>query len=148
MQELDRFERIGTFGRYVQLIDSDTGSSLMSRTEAYDGWFQSNGSTGYEFSIEGDGHLRIDHAQHGTVFRAKEVAQNRTSGGQFTYTNLVDGTQYVCPDGIQNQETSEHPLRLKGVIGSDSTDRYAYMVSALRRVFEAAIETNHPVSWS
>ena len=97
LQELDRFERIGTFGRCVQLIDSDMGSVLKERIEDYDGWFQTNGSTGYEFSLEGDGHLRIDHAQLGIVFRANEIAQNRTSDGQFTYTNLVDGTHTFAP---------------------------------------------------
>ena len=147
LQELDRFGTVGSFGRYVQLIDSDTGSLLTDRIEAYDGWFMSGGSTGYQFSLESDGHLRIDHAELGTVFRAKEVAQNRASDGQFIYTNLVDGSQYVCPVGIRDYERSEHPLRLRGVVGSDSTDRYAAIVGALRRVFAAAIEMNHPVSW-
>jgi len=38
-------------------------------------------------------------------------------------------------------------MALKGVVGSDSTDRYAYTIKVLRQVFSAAIEVNHPVSW-
>ena len=42
---------------------------------------------------------------------------------------------------------SSYPLALKGVVGSDSTDRYAYTIKVLRRVFSAAVEVNHFVSW-
>lgn len=42
---------------------------------------------------------------------------------------------------------SSYPLALKGVVGSDSTDRYAYTIEVLRRVFSAAVEVNHFISW-
>lgn len=148
LQELDRFQSAGTFGCHIELVDSDTGSRLAERTEDYDGWFASFGKTGYEFSLSGDGHMLIRHKQLGIVFRAKTFTQSRTPDGQFIYTGLLDGAQCVCPDGLEDDETSEYPSRLSVVIGRDNVERHNYIVSALRLVFSAAIETDHPVSWS
>lgn len=147
LKELDRFESVGVFGNYAELVDIETGTLIAERIEAYDGWFQSNGSTGYEFSLEADGHLRVRHAQLGTVFRAKEFGQTKVSGKEFIYTDLTNGARCICPDGLQNHQTFDYPLMLKGVVGFDSASRYAYSIAALRRVFSAAIEVNHPVSW-
>ena len=147
LKELDRFESAGAFGRWVRLLDSDTGSLLAERIDAYDGWFISNGRTGYEFSLTDDGHILIQQDQLGIVFRAKAFTQHRVPDGQFIYTNTLDGAQCVCPDGLQDDETSEYPSRLI-VVGSDSADRHGYIVNAFRRVFSAAVEIDHPVSWS
>ena len=148
LQELNRFQSTGTFGRHIGLVDSDTGSRLAERIDAYDGWFAASGQTGYEFSLAGDGHMLIRQKQLGIVFRAKAFTQSRTPDGQFIYTNLLDGAQCVCPNGLEDDEASEYPSRLNVVVDYDSVERHSYIFNALRRVFSAAIETGHPVSWS
>lgn len=147
LKELNRFQSIGTFGRRIELVNSDIGCVLAERIEAYDGWFAANGRIGYEFSLTGDGNLLIRQGQLG-LFRAKVFTQSKTPDGQFIYTNTLDGVQCVCPDGLQDDETSEYPSRLNVLVGSDSADRHGYIVNALRRVFSAAVEIDHPVSWS
>ena len=147
LEELDRFQSAGTFGSHIKLFDSDTGSRLAERIEAYD-WFAANGRTGYEFSLTGDGNMLIRHKQLGIVFRAKAFTQSRTLDGQFIYTNLLDGAECVCPYGLKVDKKCEYRSRLNVVIDCDSVERHSYIVNALRRVFSAAIETGHPVSWT
>ena len=148
LKELEHFESLDTFGQHVELTDSEAGRVIATRVEAYDGWFATHGRTGYTFSLEADGCLQIGHDQLGIVFRSKEFEQVKEAEGRFVYTDLTTGVRCVCPDGLQDDETSEYPTKLKGVVGSDGAARYAHEIAALRRVFSAAIEVNHPVSWS
>ena len=147
LDELDRFERTDTFGQQAVLTDAWTGAAVAERIEDYLGWFMSCSSSGQEFSVEADGSLCIRNVRQGTFFRSKEFAQRRAEDGSFIYTDLESAERYGCPCGIADHQTSEYPPLIKGIVRPNGASSHAYTTAALKRVFAASVEVNHPVSW-
>ena len=147
LQKLGCFEALGSFGRFVRLIDRETGATIMDRIEAYDGWFKSNGSTGYRFSLEADGYLHIRHPKAGTVFSSREFSQVKMPDGTFAYNDFRSNIQFICPNGIEDQSTLKYPTALQVTVGADHSDNYVYLISNLRQIFSASLEVGHPIAW-
>jgi hypothetical protein len=165
LEELARFRSLGSIGQDTFLIDSATGEILHRRIAAYDGIFFYGGRDGIEAGI-GESSFFVRNRESGTcVFRSAHFRQTRLnlSGGSdlVEITDLELGDTYrgrasvdrvaPWPDGRTQDDSGRVNFVLvpevrvvrRDVVAAD----FAYIVDALRRLFEASIETGNPVHW-
>ena len=156
LAELDRFCSAGSFGRTVELVDAGSGKVLHSRVGPYGGWLSTAGATNITQRLNADGTFQVERGRAGVMkhdpnaevlFRSEVFSQEEAADGGFCLTDLPSGERVVCPLGI-NDVSGLHPTLLKVEQSQDNPDRYAYCVAPLRRVFQAAIDTGHPVLWA
>ena len=156
LAELDHFCLTGPFGQIVELVDGGSGEVIHTRVVPYHGWLRTNGATGISYRLTMDGTFQIERGQAEVMrhdpdvkvlFRSRAFSQVAALAGEFCFTDLSSGEQLLCSDGIKDA-SGGYPASLKVRQGEDAPARYAYCVEPLRRVFQAAIDTGHPVLWS
>ena len=155
LTELDHFCSMGEFGTVVELVDGASGDVVHIRTEPYDGWLASSGATGITFRLNADATFQVERGAAGVMqrdpdavvlFRSRAFSQAAVSGAGVRFTDLASGGHFVCPAEPKGS------LRLPGASfkvtrRADTPAQYAYCVQPLRRVFQAAVDTGHPVLW-
>ncbi len=156
LAELDNFCSTGPFGQVVELVDGGNGEVIHSRVAPYHGWLGTNGATDISRRLTMDGTFQIEYGQAGVMchdpdakilFRSTAFSQAEAPSGEFCFTDLSSGEQLLCSDGLQDT-SGRYPALLKVKQSEDALSRYTYCVKPLRRVFNAAIDTGHPVLWS
>lgn len=156
LAELNRFCSASAFGRVIELVDGNDGGVIHSRIGPYDGWLGTDGATGISSRLNLDGTLQVEHGPAGVMrpdpdaeilFCSNAFSQARTAAGMFCFTDLTSGKQLTCTNGIQDA-SGRYPASLKVTQGLDISARYAHCIEPLRRVFQAAIDTGHPVLWA
>ena len=154
--ELDRFCSTGSFGQVVELVDAGSGRVLHSRVGPYDGWLGTAGTTSISQRLSADGTFQVERGRAGVMqhdpdaevlFRSEAFSQEKAPDGDFCFTDLSSGERVVFSLGVQDT-SGLYPTLLKVKQSQDTPDRYAYCVAPLRRVFQVAIDTGHPVLWS
>ncbi len=156
LAELDHFCSLSQFGTIVELVDGDSGGVIHSLVEPYHGWLATNGATNVSFRLNVDGTFQIERGRAGVMchdpdaqilFRSRAFSQAETSAGEFCFTDLLSGDQLLCSNGL-NDAPGGNPASFKVRQRTDTPARYAYCIEPLRRVFQAAVDNNHPVLWS
>jgi hypothetical protein len=168
--ELDHFTAAGEIGVKTVLVNTATGEGLYEHVAAYEGVFIFSASRGVNVALSELDFFAIDTNSGEVLFRATRFRQFHISGQPVTedreglmWENLDTGAVYESgivirgnqipwedgswrkPDGsCRFENVSEFHVEQRPWLVASSD----YVVSALREVFAASVETGNPVRWS
>lgn len=142
LSELDDFMRNTHLGEQALLCDAETGDVI---------WKGGHGggnvtARGFVLGVDLDGFFVQRQDTGAELFRAMDFTQEvvdaavRFTAGARTVALPVDPVS--CPS-----RRHDPPTRLRTTSRRRTTDEFALTVDALRRLFEAAVETGNPVVW-
>jgi hypothetical protein len=171
LEELACFRSLETLGEKACLVDSATGEEVHRHIAAYDGVFVWAGSVGLEVGL-GEFDFFVRDASTGSdLFRSRHFRQrvlepkrvgrdwdigeveltNMDSGERFRSPVAVRGRQVPWPSGRWEDDEGrcnfavpvEFHVEARPILPQD----FDYTVTALEKVFRAAVETGNPVRW-
>jgi hypothetical protein len=169
LQELDAFVSTGEIGTKTVLVDSATGEGLYEYVAAYDGIFILDGTRGINVGIGEFDFFAVDAKSRKDLFRATRIRQFNKSGkkvsgdsDELIWEDLDTGKLFESGIAIHGEQTpwedgnwekpdgrcnfkypsAFHVERQKRLVSD-----FAFIVQALRTVFQASIKTGNPVRW-
>jgi hypothetical protein len=154
LAELEAFSALGAFGSQVWLVDAETGSRIHNYIEAYDGVFILCGK-GQPLCIGVDRNGCFVRRPNGEeLFRSMKFEQIKLGDDNFEFRDQSTAKRIACRAGIRGVSNPSdvadpyYPRNLAVVESSDHADEYHYIVQPLRVVFQASVQSGHPVSWT
>lgn len=169
LRELDYLTSQETIAVKTVLANSQTGEQIWEHISAYDGVMILSGSSGYNAGISEFEFFAIDSDTGEDRFRAVSLRQFRRDGKKVTghgdavcWQNLdtgevfesgiaIAGKAIPWEDGswtnAQNQHRFEYPEELHVERRPWLVSDLDYVITALRSVFQASVETGNPVRW-
>ncbi|WP_144972704.1 hypothetical protein [Bremerella volcania] len=169
LPELDHFVSQGVVGIKTVLVDSRTGEVLWEYVAAYDGIVVLAGSLGFDAGLSEFEFFAVARESGEDLFRATHFRQYRQDGEKITgdsdticWKNLDTGEIYASRLAIagkaipwedgnwtndQGQHRFEYPEELHVEQRPWPVTDFDFIVTALRKIFQASVETGNPVRW-
>ncbi len=144
LDELDFFVQQAVMGDEVVVVDEATGEVALRYVAAYRGvWML---TSGYEAEVDPDGFFVLDVGSDppATLFRSTRFRQRVVPDGQVEFSDAASSVRITMAP-VGGPETA--PERLRMELRHQSPADFNYIVTPLRRLCQAAVETGNPVMW-
>jgi hypothetical protein len=170
LEELTSFMRQDKHGWTTVLIDTDTGEELHEYIAAYDGIF-SYGVDGIDMGVDEKGFFvwKRYGERFRELFRSMRFQQRLLDRGLrkllkrsvAEFVDIETGNKIRCHRGVfrirrwadgmmqddQGMLQTDYPARLHVSKRERQASEFKYIVSPLRKLCEASIETGNPIRW-
>jgi hypothetical protein len=157
LRELDHFIEQQAQVHQAILVDSERGGDVSMGSNVLGGVLSMDRVTGYDLGFDEQGFFVRDRWElNRELFRAMRVEQNLVlpesliveyvdlDGGQRFQCNVPFGKSVTGADGLPRMMLKNFHIELRPTPPS----RFAYIVTPLRVVLEASIESGEPISWA
>jgi hypothetical protein len=139
--ELDVFERLIHLTTSTMLIDSENGETIHSYLTGFEEAYSWSNDKTLIFGFDPEGFFIRQADTQQALFRATRVEQREHPSG-VEYVNVDTEERFIAPSkAMQNVRLLHVETR------PSSIDDFKYQFEALKRVFQASVETGNPVNW-